>query len=95
FGTFASLYGRFDRYGDRLRMQLAAGIQIIVTMTIGTALSAAGVDDVVRVIVVAVMAALVTVLAHRARWHPPGALFTVFAGGAAASIPATFATLPE
>lgn len=95
FGTFASLYGRFDRYGDRLRMQLAAGIQIIVTMTIGTALSAAGVDDVVRVIVVAVMAALVTVLAHRARWHPPGALFTVFAGGAAASIPATFATLAE
>jgi hypothetical protein len=37
----------------------------------------------------------VTLLAFAMRWHPPGALFAVFASGATATIPATAHTLLE
>ncbi|MDQ1128916.1 FUSC family protein [Microbacterium sp. SORGH_AS_0888] len=88
FGAFAGLYGRFDRYADRVRMQLAAGGTMIAAMLIGTALAVSGVPAIVSVIVVAAVAAAVTALAQAARWHPPGALFAVFAAGATATLPA-------
>lgn len=89
FGAFASLYGRFDRYADRLRMQAAAGLTMLLAMTLGTALSLLHAPDVVRVAVVALAAGVVALIAHVGRWHPPGALFAVFAAGACASLPAT------
>ncbi|WP_460773358.1 FUSC family protein [Microbacterium sp. GXF7504] len=88
FGAFASLYGRHDPYPVRLRMQTAAGALFLGVMLIGTLCSAAGVHVVVSVLVVAVVAFAVSVLAQAARWHPPGALFAVFATGATATIPA-------
>lgn len=89
FGGFAALYGRYDGYADRVRMQVAAGAMMIAVMLIGTAVAVAGVPIAVRVLVVAIVASLVTLIAHAGRWHPPGALFAVFATGATASLPAT------
>ncbi|MDE0546707.1 FUSC family protein [Microbacterium sp. C7(2022)] len=89
FGAFAALYGRFDAYGDRLRMQLAAGATMLASMLVGTSLSVLDAPAWVRVIGVAVVAAVVSLIAAAWRWHPPGALFAVFAAGASATIPAT------
>jgi hypothetical protein len=95
FGAFASLYGRLDGYRDRVRMQLAAGGVQVTAMLLGTTLSVVEAPDTVRVVVVAALAAGVTMIAHAYRWHPPGALFAVFAAGACATLPATARTLAE
>lgn len=89
FGAFASLYGRFDGYADRIRMQAAAGATMLVAMLIGTGASVLELPIAVRVVIVAVVAALVALVAQAWRWHPPGALFAVFAAGATASLPGT------
>lgn len=88
FGAFASLYGRTDRIGDRVRMQVAAGAVVVAAMLIGTALSVAAVPAPFAIVVVAAVASVATLLAYATQWHPPGALFIVFAAGATASIPA-------
>lgn len=88
FGAFASLYGRTDRIGDRVRMQAAAGAVLLTAMLIGTATSVAGLAAPWAIVVVSAVASLVTLLAYSAQWHPPGALFIVFAAGATASVPA-------
>ncbi|OAH50469.1 FUSC family protein [Microbacterium oleivorans] len=88
FGAFASLYGRTDRIGDRVRMQVAAGAVVVAAMLIGTALSVADAPALLAIVVVAAVASVATLLAYATQWHPPGALFIVFAAGATASIPA-------
>lgn len=88
FGAFAALYGRHDGYGDRIRMQAAAASVLVGSMLVGTALAVIGAPTIVRVIVVALIAAAVTLVAYAERWHPPGALFAVFAAGTCASLPA-------
>jgi len=95
FGAFASLYGRLDGYRDRILMQLAAGGVQVTAMVLGTTLSVIDAPDAVRVVVVAALAAGVTLIAHAYRWHPPGALFAVFAAGACATLPASGRTLAE
>jgi hypothetical protein len=92
FGSFAALYGRLDPPRTRVRMQGTAGGVLVLSMLLGTLLSTLAASPIVSVIVVAVLAAAVTLFAYRAQWHPPGALFTVFAAGACASFPATAAT---
>jgi len=92
FGAFASLYGRHDGYADRVRMQAGAGACVLLAMLVGTTLAFTGVHDAVRIVVVALIAAAVTLVAHAWRWHPPSALFAVFAAGATASLPATAAS---
>lgn len=92
FGAFAALYGRTDAPRTRVRMQATAGAILVAAMLVGTAVSALALPALASVVVVAVIAALVTLFAYRAQWHPPGALFTVFAAGATASFPATGAT---
>lgn len=92
FGAFAALYGRTDLPRTRARMQAVAGTVLVSCMLVGTALSALATPAIASVAVVAVLAAVVTLLAYRAQWHPPGALFAVFAAGATASFPATAET---
>ncbi|MFJ4161354.1 FUSC family protein [Microbacterium testaceum] len=92
FGAFAALYGRTDLPRTRVRMQAVAGSVLVSCMLVGTALSALATPAIASVAVVAVLAAVVTLLAYRAQWHPPGALFAVFAAGATASFPATAET---
>ncbi len=93
FGAFTALYGRFDALRDRLAMQTAAGATIVVTMVIATALAAANSPVLVRIAFVTLVAGVVTLVATAARWHPPGALFGVFAAGACSALPATWATV--
>lgn len=96
FGAFAALYGRTDQPRPRLVMQATAGGVLVASMLLGTAVSALSTPALLSVAVVAALAAAVTLLAYRAQWHPPGALFAVFAAGATASFPATgtaFATV--
>jgi uncharacterized membrane protein YccC len=88
FGAFASLYGRYDAYADRIRMQAAAGAVIVASMLIGTAIALLEVVVPLRVGLVSLLAALAALVAYRWHWHPPGALFVVFAAGACSSIPA-------
>ncbi|MEI2269779.1 FUSC family protein [Microbacterium sp. No. 7] len=88
FGAFASLYGRTDPIGDRVRMQAAAGAVLVTAMLIGTATSVAQLAAPWAIVVVSAVASVVTLLAYSAQWHPPGALFIVFAAGATASVPA-------
>lgn len=95
FGAFASLYGRTDRIGDRVRMQAAAGAVLVTAMLIGTATSVAGLAAPWAIVVVSAVASLVTLLAYSAQWHPPGALFIVFAAGATASVPADVTRLMD
>lgn len=95
FGAFASLYGRTDRIGDRVRMQAAAGAVLLTAMLIGTATSVAGLAAPWAIVVVSAVASLVTLLAYSAQWHPPGALFIVFAAGATASVPADVTRLMD
>ncbi|MFJ4038179.1 FUSC family protein [Microbacterium sp. NPDC090007] len=92
FGAFAALYGRADTPRTRVRMQATAGAVLVAAMLIGTAMSALALPALAAVAIVAAIAAVVTLLAYRAQWHPPGALFTVFAAGATASFPATAGT---
>ncbi|WP_431795375.1 FUSC family protein [Microbacterium enclense] len=92
FGAFAALYGRLDPPRTRVRMQATAGGILVLAMLLGTLLSALSAPPLASVVVVALLAAAVTLFAYRAQWHPPGALFTVFAAGACASFPATAAT---
>ncbi|WJS89856.1 FUSC family protein [Microbacterium testaceum] len=92
FGAFAALYGRTDLPRARVRMQAVAGTVLVSCMLIGTALSTLATPAIASVAVVAILAAVVTLFAYRTQWHPPGALFAVFAAGATASFPATGAT---
>lgn len=95
FGAFAALYGRHDAFRDRIRMQAGAGGVLLLAMLVGTALSVLAAPPVLGVLVVAVVAAAVTLLAYVLHWHPPGPLFTVFATGACATIPATTASFGD
>ena len=93
FGAFAALYGRTDQPRPRVIMQATAGAILVSSMLIGTVVSALSSPAVVGVVVVAAIAATVTLFAYRSQWHPPGALFAVFAGGATASLPAGWPSL--
>lgn len=95
FGAFAALYGRLDPARVRLRMQASAGAVLLGSMLVGTALSFGGVPAPAAITVIAVLAAAVTLHAYRAQWHPPGALFAVFAVGACASFPARPASFAD
>jgi len=92
FGAFAALYGRADVARTRVRMQATAGGILVASMLVGTTLSFFAAPALLSVTAIAVLAAAVTLFAYRKRWHPPGALFAVFAAGATASFPATGAT---
>ncbi len=93
FGAFAALYGRMDAPRPRVIMQATAGAILVSAMLIGTIVSALG-SPPSWASSSSPIAAAVTLFAYRAQWHPPGALFAVFAGGATASLPATWSSLP-
>lgn len=69
-------------------MQLGAGTVFVTVMLVGTLLAVVDAQVTVRIMVVAVIAALVTGIASGYQWHPGGATFSVFAAGAVATMPA-------
>lgn len=89
FGAFTGIYGRNDSYAQRIYMQATAGTSIVVAMLIGTLASYLNAPEALRVLVIALIAGLMTILAFCLAWKPTGSLFMVFGSGACASIPAT------
>ncbi|MBB2943906.1 hypothetical protein FB565_003635 [Actinoplanes lutulentus] len=94
FGAFTSLYGRTRTGRARFTMQSGAASALVLAVLLGVLISV--LDD--RTWLAVPMAALIagagTALATIAGWHPPGALFLVFAFGAVASVPHHLTDLP-
>lgn len=93
FGAFTALYGRSSVHGHRLRMQATAATVFVVAVVTGTAIGISPQRAWIVVPAAAVFAALVSLVSDRQRWHPPGALFPIFALAACASIPSQPADL--
>jgi hypothetical protein len=89
FGSFAAIFGRTVPLGPRLRMQAVVGGTLVLSVLLDTTIGLSGLRAFLVIPVAAAWAPMVAILAHRERWHPPGALFQVFALGACSSIPAT------
>jgi uncharacterized membrane protein len=89
FGAFTALYGRTHAHVPRLRMQATAGAALVLTVTLGAAIGVSPAREWIVVPVAAVVAGVGTFLAAALHWHPPGALFFVFALAGCASVPAT------
>lgn len=92
FGAFAAVYGRNDSYAQRVFMQAAAGSAIVAAMLTGTLVSYLEIPNALRVVAIALIATLVTLVAHRLAWKPTGAMFAAFSSGACATIAATGAS---
>ncbi|MEF2975648.1 FUSC family protein [Subtercola sp. YIM 133946] len=89
FGAFASVYGRNVAQGARLRMQATAGLVMVVSVVLGSAIALTPQREWLTVAIASVWAVVVALLSQAARFTPPGPLFAVFALCAVASIPAT------
>ena len=94
FGAFTSLYGRADGHAARGRMQLSAAAVLVLCVTLGTAIATASARDWLVLPVAALVAAGANLVSDAARWHPPGALFPIFALAACAAVPADPARVP-
>ncbi|KQP67125.1 hypothetical protein ASF47_01785 [Nocardioides sp. Leaf285] len=94
FGAFAALYAR-DRGGaERRRMQLTLATLLVLAVGLGTVVATSPHRAWLAVPLAAGAAALGSTLSDRHAWHPPGALFLVFAFGATASVPSTAGDVP-
>ncbi|MEU2611953.1 FUSC family protein [Micromonospora sp. NPDC007271] len=94
FGAFTSLYGRNHVHLSRAAMQASAGAALTASIVLGVLVASLQSRAWVAVPVIAVVAALGTVLATAQDWHPPGPLFLVFALGAVASAPHPVSAVP-
>jgi hypothetical protein len=94
FGAFAALYGRADEHGARARMQLSAAAVLVACVTLGTTVAVSPARDWLVLPVAALVAAGAVAVSDLARWHPPGALFPIFALAACAAVPAAPERIP-
>ncbi len=94
FGAFTALYGRTHTHLTRLRMQATAGATLVACVVIGTAIGASVAREWIVVPVAAVVAGIATIVSEALDWHPPGALFFVFALAACASVPVEVSRIP-
>ncbi|MDN4160522.1 FUSC family protein [Nocardioides abyssi] len=87
FGAFTSLYGR-ERVGPlRVRLQTEVGVLLTGVVAAGVLVGSSSHRAWLAVPLAALLTAGAALLSDRQRWHPPGALFPVFAFTACASIP--------
>ncbi|WKN49830.1 FUSC family protein [Nocardioides sp. Arc9.136] len=87
FGAFTALYGR-ERVGPlRVRLQTEVGVLLTAVVAVGTLVGSSEHRAWVAVPTAALLTIGAAVLSDRQHWHPPGALFPVFALTACASIP--------
>lgn len=94
FGAFTALYGRAHGHRSRAWMQLSAAATLVVCVTLGTAVATSSARAWLVLPAAALVAAGATALSQAARWHPPGALFPVFALSACAAVPSDPARIP-
>lgn len=90
FGAFTALYGRAHAHRSRAAMQASAAVVLVAAVAIGTVVGVGGADPWIVVAALTATAAVATIASQAWAWHPPGALFPVFAVGATsgASVPA-------
>jgi hypothetical protein len=89
FGAFTSLYGRERTDRARLALQVEAGVTQVAAVTLGVLVGLSDQRAWLSVPVAAGVAVAASYESTRRGWHPPGALFQVFAFTAVASAPAT------
>lgn len=81
-GALASLYGRNEAPAWRWRLMTLAGVSLVATIALGTALTAWGAPTPVLLLAVGAIAALATTACAALRSGPPGGTIIVFAAGA-------------
>ncbi|WP_166140258.1 FUSC family protein [Nocardioides ochotonae] len=86
FGAFTALYGRNHVHVPRLRMQLRLGALLTLVVGAGVLVGVSPHRAWLAVPLAALLASGCTLLSERQDWHPPGALFPVFAFTACASL---------
>lgn len=94
FGAFTALYGRFRGYRERARMQAGVAVLLVAAVVTGTVTALGPAPRWTAVPVAAVWAVLAGLASDAARWHPPGALFVVFAYAVCAQLPRAAADVP-
>lgn len=86
FGAFASVYARNAVHLTRLRVQLVAGVALVLSIAAGGLVGLSPQRGLLIVPVAAVWVAAVALLGDRVRWTPPGPLFQLFGLAAIAMI---------
>jgi uncharacterized membrane protein YccC len=94
FGAFTSLYGRNHVGLPRAVMQAGAGTALVASVVAGVAVACSPWRAPLAVVVAALVAGAGTALSRVQDWHPPGALFLVFAFGAVCSVPRSPSDVP-
>lgn len=94
FGAFTAVYARHDGYRARLRMQSAAALVMVLSVTFGCLVALLPGREWAVVAVASVWAMVVARVSDVFRFGPPGPLFAVFGLCAVASVPATAGSLP-
>jgi hypothetical protein len=89
FGAFTSLYGRNHVHVPRAQMQSWVGLVLVGCVVAGTATGISANRAWLAVPIAAALAGGCTYLSELQDWHPPGALFAIFAYAGCASLPRT------
>lgn len=84
FGAFTALYGRAHAHRSRAAMQATAAVVLVASVAAGTMIGSAGAGPWVVVAALTMTASVAMIASVSWSWHPPGALFPVFALGATA-----------
>lgn len=87
FPAFTSLYGRGERYRDRLVTLLVAGAGFVLVMSLAMLAATVPLDGWQATAVLAALAAAGVLVSERMQWVPFGATFHVFAFAVVSSVP--------
>lgn len=87
FGAFTSLYGRNHVHLSRLQMQLTLAAALTFSVGAGTLVGLSEQRSWLAVPLAGLLCGAGAWLSDAMDWHPPGALFLIFAFAACASIP--------
>ncbi|GAB3209211.1 FUSC family protein [Marinactinospora endophytica] len=93
-GSFTALYCRDTPYGRRARVLATVGAGLTLCVLVGALTSLLTANGIVKIAVIALVAALAKFAADTLSFGPPAGLMFVFAAGAAAYAPQTWAALP-
>ncbi|GAB4013371.1 FUSC family protein [Nocardioides ultimimeridianus] len=95
FAAFTALYGRERVDLPRVRLQVVAGLSLVLAVTLGAVVAVSPDRAWLAVPIAAVLATAVTWISGTQGWHPPGSLFCLFGFAAVASVPGTWHQVGE
>lgn len=94
FPAFTALYGRGERYRDRIVTLLAAGAAFLLVMALAMLAATVPLSGWQVTAVLAVLAAGGVLVSERMQWIPFGATFFVFAFAVGSSVPVALEQIP-